>query len=262
MITHEHPDVNEEKEEMAILETQRVSKHYQMGEVTVNALDQVDFVVQEGEFVAIMGPSGSGKSTLLHLLGGLDGPTDGEICLAGKPLSKLNDREITLIRRRNVGFIFQFFNLLPTLTAEENIALPLLIDGQNIKQHQSKIDRLLDMVSLSDRRHHKPDQLSGGQQQRVAIARAFVTDPAIVLADEPTGNLDSKTGEEILTLLRRSCDELGQTIVVVTHDAKAASFADRVVFLMDGRAVDYLEMTGDQAEDVRQIQRHLRALEV
>jgi putative ABC transport system ATP-binding protein len=247
---------------MAILETQQVSKQYQMGEVTVDALAGVDFTVEEGEFVAIMGPSGSGKSTLLHLLGGLDGPTEGEVTLGGKRLSKLSDREVTLVRRRNVGFIFQFFNLLPTLSAEENIALPLLIDGQNIKKHQEKIDRLLEMVGLSDRRHHKPDQLSGGQQQRVAIARAFVTDPAIVLADELTGNLDSKSGEEILGLLRRSCDEFGQTIVMVTHDAKAASFADRVVFLMDGRIVDYLKMTGDQAEDIRQIQRHLRALEV
>jgi putative ABC transport system ATP-binding protein len=238
---------------VAILETQQVSKQYQMGEVTVDALAGVDFIVEEGEFVAIMGPSGSGKSTLLHLLGGLDGPTDGEVTLGGKPLSKLNDKEVTLIRRRNVGFVFQFFNLLPTLTAEENIALPLLIDGQNIKKRQEKIDRLLELVGLVDRRHHKPDQLSGGQQQRVAIARAFVTDPAIVLADEPTGNLDSKTGEEILELLRRSCDEMGQTIVVVTHDAKAASFADRAVFLM---------LTGDQAEDIRQIQRHLRALEM
>ena len=247
---------------MGILETQQASKQYQMGEVTVDALKDVDFTVKEGEFVAIMGPSGSGKSTLLHLLGGLDGPSDGEVTLAGKSLSKLSDREVTLIRRRNVGFVFQFFNLLPTLSAEENIALPLLIDGQNTNKHQEKIDRLLDLVGLSDRRDHKPDQLSGGQQQRVAIARAFVTDPAIVLADEPTGNLDSKTGEEILILLRRSCDELGQTIVVVTHDAKAASFADRVVFLMDGRIADHLNMTGDQAEDIRQIQRHLRALEV
>jgi putative ABC transport system ATP-binding protein len=247
---------------MAILETQQVSKQYQMGEVTVDALAGVDFTVEEGEFVAIMGPSGSGKSTLLHLLGGLDGPTEGEVTLGGKRLSKLSDREVTLVRRRNVGFIFQFFNLLPTLSAEENIALPLLIDGQNIRKHQEKIDRLLEMVGLSDRRHHKPDQLSGGQQQRVAIARAFVTDPAIVLADELTGNLDSKSGEEILGLLRRSCDEFGQTIVMVTHDAKAASFADRVVFLMDGRIVDYLKMTGDPAEDMRQIQRHLRALEV
>jgi len=247
---------------MAILQTQQVSKQYQMGEVSVDALSGVDFTVEEGEFVAIMGPSGSGKSTLLHLLGGLDGPTDGEVALAGRQLSKLSDNQITLIRRRSVGFIFQFFNLLPTLTAEENLALPLLIDGQNIKKHKQKIDRLLELVGLSDRRQHKPDQLSGGQQQRVAIARAFVNDPAIVLADEPTGNLDSKTGEEILKLLRRSCDELGQTIVMVTHDAKAASFADRVVFLMDGQVVDHLKMSGDQVEDMRQIQRHLRALEV
>jgi len=245
-----------------ILETSQVSKQYKMGEVTVDALAGVDFTVAEGEFVAIMGPSGSGKSTLLHLLGGLDGPTDGEVTLAGNPLSLLNDKEITLIRRRNVGFVFQFFNLLPTLTAEENIALPLLIDGQNLKKHQEKINQLLELVGLTDRRHHKPDQLSGGQQQRVTIARAFVTDPAIVLADEPTGNLDSRTGEEILGLLRRSCDEMGQTIVVVTHDAKAASFADRVVFLMDGRVADHLKLTSDQAEDIRQIQRRLRALEV
>jgi putative ABC transport system ATP-binding protein len=247
---------------MSILETQQVSKKYQMGEVTVDALAGVDFTVEKGEFVAIMGPSGSGKSTLLHLLGGLDGPSDGEVTLGGKPLSKLNDNQVTLIRRRNVGFVFQFFNLLPTLSAEENIALPLLIDGQNIKKHQDKVDNLLALVGLSDRRDHKPDQLSGGQQQRVAIARAFVTDPAIVLADEPTGNLDSKTGDEILALLRRSCDELNQTIVVVTHDAKAASFADRVVFLMDGLIVDHLKLSSDKAEDIRQIQRHLRALEV
>jgi putative ABC transport system ATP-binding protein len=244
-----------------ILEARQVSKQYQMGEVTVDALNRVDFVVAGGEFVAIMGPSGSGKSTLLHLLGGLDGPSEGEITVAGRALSRLNDREVTLIRRRNVGFIFQFFNLLPTLTAEENITLPLLIDGQNLRQHQERVDHLLELVGLTDRRHHKPDQLSGGQQQRVAIARAFATNPAIVLADEPTGNLDSKTGEEILRLLRRSCDELHHTIAMVTHDAKAASFADRVVFLMDGRVAGNLKMTGDQVGDIRDIQRRLRELE-
>jgi putative ABC transport system ATP-binding protein len=247
---------------MSILQTLNVTKRYKMGEVTVEALAGVDFSVEEGEFVAIMGPSGSGKSTLLHLLGGLDGATDGEVTLAGKSLAKLSDKQVTLVRRNNVGFIFQFYNLLPTLTAEENVALPLLIDGQQVKAHQDKIDRLVKLVGLADRKDHKPDQLSGGQQQRVAIARAFVTDPAIVLADEPTGNLDSKTGQEILNLLRRSCDELGQTIVMVTHDAKAASYADRVVLLMDGRLVDNLRLSGEQAEDVRQIQRHLRALEL
>ena len=167
-----------------------------------------------------------------------------------------------MIRRRNVGFVFQFFNLLPTLTAEENVALPLLIDGQQMADHQERINHLLNMVGLADRRGHRPDQLSGGQQQRVAIARAFVTDPAIVLADEPTGNLDSKTGEEILNLLRRSCDEFGQTIVMVTHDARAASYADRVVFLMDGRIMANIQASGSRDEDIRVIQRQLREMGV
>jgi putative ABC transport system ATP-binding protein len=230
---------------MSILQTDKVTKRYRMGEVSVNALDEVDFSVEKGEFVAIMGPSGSGKSTLLHLLGGLDGPSDGEVSLAGRPLSKLNDNEVTLVRRRNVGFIFQFYNLVPTLTAEENVALPLLIDGKQIEDYQDKIQELMELVGLVDRRHHKPDQMSGGQQQRVAIARALVTDPAIVLADEPTGNLDSKSGTAILELLRRTCDELGHTIVMVTHDAHAASYADRVVFLKDGGVVNEL-MRSDQ----------------
>jgi putative ABC transport system ATP-binding protein len=234
---------------MAILEANDVSKQYQMGEVTVDALDRVDFVVEKGEFVAVMGPSGSGKSTLLHLLGGLDKSTDGEVTLGGRKLSVMSDKEVTLARRRNVGFVFQFYNLLPTLTAEENIALPLLIDGRKLKDYQGKIDELLELVGLTDRRKHKPDQLSGGEQQRVAIARAFVNDPDIVLADEPTGNLDSRAGEEIMKLLRRSCDELGQTIVVVTHDPKAASFADRIVFLKDGQIASEirLEKGGDTA---------------
>lgn len=226
----------------AILETQQLVKAYRLGDANVTALDRVNFSVQQGEFVAIMGPSGSGKSTLLHLLGGLDKPSDGEISLAGKQLAKLNDDQITLVRRRNVGFIFQFYNLIPTLSAVENIALPLRIDGKNPKKFQTRIDQLLALVGLEKRRDHKPDQMSGGQQQRVAIARAFVTEPSIVLADEPTGNLDSKTGEEILHLLRRSCDELEQTIVMVTHDARAASFADRVVFLKDGSIVDELKL--------------------
>jgi putative ABC transport system ATP-binding protein len=246
---------------MTILEARRVSKQYRMGEVTVHALHEVDFTVAKGEFVAIMGPSGSGKSTLLHLLGGLDSVSDGEITLAGHRLTQLNDNQVTLVRRRNIGFIFQFFNLLPMLSAEENIALPLLIDGQNPNAHRERIDHLLQLVGLVDRRHHKPDQLSGGEQQRVAIARALVTNPAIVLADEPTGNLDSKTGEEILHLLRWSCDELHQTIVMVTHDARAASFADRVVFLMDGRVVGELNTTGDRNADIRAIQRRLRESE-
>ena len=230
---------------MAVLQTDKVTKQYRMGEVSVNALDQVDFTVEKGEFVAIMGPSGSGKSTLLHLLGGLDGASGGEVTLAGRPLSRLSDNEVTLVRRRNVGFVFQFYNLVPTLTAEENIALPLLIDGKKIEDCRERIDDLLNLVGLAERRRHKPDQLSGGQQQRVAIARALVTDPDIVLADEPTGNLDSKSGAAILELLRRTCDDLGHTIVMVTHDARAASHADRVVFLKDGRIVDGLRRADD-----------------
>ncbi len=232
---------------MSVLEASQVTKQYRMGDVIVNALDDVNFQVAKGEFVAIMGPSGSGKSTLLHLLGGLDGSSSGEITLAGKRLSKLGDNEVTLVRRRNVGFIFQFYNLVPTLTAEENIALPLLIDGRRIDQNRSKLDELLNLVSLADRRQHKPDQLSGGQQQRVAIARALVTDPEIVLADEPTGNLDSQSGKAILELLRHSCDELGHTIVMVTHDAYAASYADRIVFLKDGRVARELRRAGHEA---------------
>ncbi|MDH7486318.1 MAG: ABC transporter ATP-binding protein [Anaerolineae bacterium] len=235
---------------MSILEARALSKQYQLGEHRVNALAGVDFVVQKGEFVAIMGPSGSGKSTLLHLLGGLDKPSAGEVTLAGQRLSVLDDNQATLVRRHNVGFVFQTFNLLPTLTAEENIALPLIIDGQDLRKHQAHIDALLELVGLKDRRRHKPDQLSGGEQQRVAIARALVTRPAIVLADEPTGNLDSKTGTAIMELLRRSCDELGQTIVVVSHDPRTSAYADRVVFLGDGLVVG--EVSCDGTEDMAQ----------
>jgi putative ABC transport system ATP-binding protein len=242
-----------------VLQTQSVKKQYQMGEVTVDALAGVNFAVEKAEFVAVMGPSGSGKSTLLHLLGGLDWPSGGEVTLAGQTLSDLTDDEITLLRRRGVGFIFQFYNLLPTLTAEENVALPLLIDGKKIEDYRGRINRLLELVGLAERRGHKPDQLSGGQQQRVAIARALVTEPQIVLADEPTGNLDSKGGIAILELLRRSCDELGQTIVMVTHDPKAASYADRVVFLKDGQIVDRMAL--GQADDVERILARMGALE-
>jgi len=245
-----------------ILETQSLGKQYQMGEVTVNALQQVDFTVQQGEFVAIMGPSGSGKSTLLHLMGGLDTPSDGDITLGGKRLAHLSDDDITIIRRRQVGFIFQFFNLLPTLSAAENLALPLLIDGKHLEDYEPKVDELLDLVNLGDRKHHKPDQLSGGQQQRVAIARALVTDPAIVLADEPTGNLDSNSGREILELLRRACNEKGQTIVMVTHDPRAASYADRIVFLQDGQIVRELRPDGDDGHSVQVIMDVMAELEL
>lgn len=249
---------------MPVLETKGVKKHYQMGEVTVSALDDVSFAVEKGDFVAVMGPSGSGKSTLLHLLGGLDEPSAGEITLAGRPISQLSDDEVTIVRRRKVGFIFQFFNLVPTLTAAENVALPLLIDGQLIARHQEKIERLLTTVGLQDRAHHKPDQLSGGQQQRVAIARAFVNEPEIVLADEPTGNLDSKSGTAVLELLRQFCDEFSQTIVMVTHDPRAASYANRVVFLKDGRVIRHLPITRQQGReaDIAAIMDVMRELEL
>ncbi len=228
-----------------VLEASALRKQYDLGAVRVDALAGVDFTVRKGEFVAIMGPSGSGKSTLLHLLGGLDKPSAGEVTLAGKRLSLLNDQQSTLARRHNVGFVFQFFNLLPTLTAEENITLPIIIDGKDPGKFAERLNRLLDLVGLKDRRRHRPDQLSGGEQQRVAIARALITEPAIVLADEPTGNLDSKTGSIIMDLLRRSCDELEQAIVEVTHDPRAAAYADRVVFLRDGSVVNTVHMPKD-----------------
>ncbi len=220
---------------MSVLETKALHKRYELGEHSVNALDGVEFIVEEGEFVAIMGPSGSGKSTLLHLIGGLDQPSTGEVTLNGQRLSLMKDKQITLMRRRNIGFVFQFFNLLPTLSAQENITLPLLIDGKKLNLYEERLDTILDLIGLRERRNHKPEQLSGGEQQRVAIARALITEPAIILADEPTGNLDSKTGMTIMRLLRRSCEELGQTIIVVTHDPRAASTSDRVVFLRDGQ---------------------------
>ena len=225
---------------MSILEARQIHKQYQLGQHTISALAGVDCAVEKGDFVAIMGPSGSGKSTLLHLLGGLDTPSQGEITLAGSSLSQLDEHQITLARRHNVGFVFQFFNLIPTLTAEENIQLPLIIDGKDPRQFAERLERILDLVGLADRRDHKPDQLSGGQQQRVALARALITEPAIVLADEPTGNLDSRSGTAIMELLQQSCRELNQTVIVVSHDPKAAAYADRVIFLRDGVIVhDY-----------------------
>jgi putative ABC transport system ATP-binding protein len=222
---------------MSILEAKTLQKRYELGEHSVNALVGVDFQVKEGEFVAIMGPSGSGKSTLLHLLGGLDSPSGGTVVLAGESLAELSERQATLVRRHNVGFVFQFFNLLPTLSAEENILLPVIIDGKNPKKYEEWLTELLDLVGLLERRSHKPDQLSGGEQQRVAIARALITQPAILLADEPTGNLDTKTGTAIMELLRRSCDAFNQTVIVVSHDPRASAYADRVIFLRDGDIV-------------------------
>ena len=225
---------------MAVLSARDLYKQYQLGGFQINALNGLNFDVEKGEFVAIMGPSGSGKSTLLHLLGGLDTPSKGQVALTDQVFSELADQEMTLTRRRNIGFVFQFFNLLPTLSAEENILLPILIDGKKPEDYDERMNQLISLVGLDERRHHKPDQLSGGEQQRVAIARALVTQPAILLADEPTGNLDTKTGNMIMGLLRRSCDELEQTTIVVTHDPRAAAYADRIVFLRDGQEQERL----------------------
>jgi putative ABC transport system ATP-binding protein len=198
--------------------------------------------VQEGELVAVMGPSGSGKSTLMHLMAALDKPTGGKVSIAGQDVGSLSDKDVTLLRREHIGFVFQFFNLLPMLTAEENVKLPLSIAGE--KPDSEFFEDLLERVGLTDRRTHRPSELSGGQQQRVAIARALVARPSVVFADEPTGNLDSKTGAEILELLRASTADLGQTMVMVTHDANAATIADRVLFLADGRIVEELPRSG------------------
>jgi putative ABC transport system ATP-binding protein len=208
-------------------------RRYGEGSAAVDALAGVSLSFDRGRFNAIMGPSGSGKSTLMHLLAGLDRPTSGTVVLEGIELGRLDDAELTQLRRDKLGFIFQFFNLLPTLTAEENIVLPLSIAGR--EPDREWLQRLIETVDLSDRLTHRPAELSGGEQQRVAVARALVSRPAVVFADEPTGNLDSVASEEILLTLRQAVDEFGQTVVMVTHDAHAASFADRIVVLRDGR---------------------------
>jgi len=213
----------------------------------------VDVAFAPGSFTAIMGPSGSGKSTLMHILAGLDQPTGGSVEIAGTDLAALGDHELTLLRRSKVGFIFQSYNLLPVLTAEENVLLPLRIAGERVDP--AWLETLVETVGLGDRRTHRPSELSGGQQQRVAVARALITRPAVVFADEPTGNLDSASGRDVLDLLRRAVDEFGQTIVMVTHDAAAAATADRVMFLADGRVVD--EQAGLSVDDILD---HLKAL--
>ena len=213
-----------------------VTRVFGEGEAAVHALRGVTLDVPSGQFTAIMGPSGSGKSTLMHLLAGLDRPTDGTVTIGGEDISKMNDAQLTKLRRRHVGFVFQAFNLLPVLSAEENITLPLAIAGEKVDR--PALDRLLERMGLSERRTHRPSELSGGQQQRVAIARSLVTRPTILLADEPTGNLDSTSGGDVLALLREAVELDGQTIVMVTHDARAAEQADRVIHLADGRIVD------------------------
>jgi len=229
-----------------VVEARGLTRRYGEGDTAVDALRGVSLEVARRKLTAVMGPSGSGKSTLMHILAALDKPTGGEVVLAGTKLGELSDTEITKLRRKHIGFVFQFFNLLPMLTAEENVVLPLTIAGE--KPDSEWFENLLKTVGLRERRNHRPSELSGGQQQRVAIARALVSRPTVVFADEPTGNLDSKTSEEILELMRDSVDSYGQTTVMVTHDPRAAAIADRILFLADGLVVR--DMPRAEAHDV------------
>jgi putative ABC transport system ATP-binding protein len=224
----------------AVLEARGLERNYGAGATRVRALAGVDLAVAEGEMVAIMGPSGSGKSTLLHILGALDRPDGGSVAIAGRRFDNLSDHELTRLRGEVFGFVFQFFNLLPTLSAAENVLLPALVNGERPAQRADRVDELIEMVGLAERASHIPTELSGGEQQRVAIARALLREPTVVLADEPTGNLDSASGATVMSLLRKVVDD-GQTVVMVTHDPTAAALADRVVFLRDGGIVGEVE---------------------
>ena len=238
-----------------VVEAHQLERQYGEGETAVHALRGVSLEVERGHLVAVMGPSGSGKSTLMHTLAGLDKPTSGTVTIAGTEITGLDDTQMTRLRRDHIGFVFQFFNLLPMLSAEENVLLPLSIAGE--KPDQAWLEQLLSKTGLADRRRHRPSELSGGQQQRVAIARALVTKPTILFADEPTGNLDSKTGGEILELLRDSARDYSQTIVMVTHEARAASIADRILFLADGLIVK--ELTDTDAAQVLEVMSTLQS---
>jgi putative ABC transport system ATP-binding protein len=228
------PELDSHRSE-PIVSIEKVTRRYGDGETAVDALRGVSLEIERGKLTAVMGPSGSGKSTLMHVLAGLDRPTAGRVVLDGVDITRLSEKKLTLLRREKIGFVFQFFNLLPMLTAEENVLLPLSIAGR--KPDEQWLDELLITVGIADRRKHRPSELSGGQQQRVAIARALVSNPAVLFADEPTGNLDSATSKDVLRVLRNAVDDLGQTTVMVTHDAGAASMADRILFLADGRIV-------------------------
>lgn len=221
---------------MEILKVENLCKQYGKGENKVTALDNVSFTVNKGEFVAIVGASGSGKSTLLHLIGGVDRPTSGKVFIDGKDIYKFNDDELAIFRRRQVGLIYQFYNLIPILNVEENITLPLKLDNRNIDK--KRLDELIKVLGLEERRTHLPNELSGGQQQRTSIGRAMITNPAIILADEPTGNLDSKASDEIVELLKKSNKDYKQTIIMITHNLEIAKVADRIIKIEDGKIVE------------------------
>lgn len=220
---------------MAVLEVKELTKKYGQGESEVIALDHVSFSVERGEFVAIIGASGSGKSTLMNLIGGIDVPTSGSVKIDGNEISKMKEDELAIFRRRNLGIIYQFYNLIPTLTAEENIALPWKLDGR--RENRKRLEEILQMLGLEQRAKHLPGQMSGGQQQRVSIGRAFINEPAFILADEPTGNLDSKTSREIIDILKLTNQKYNQTLLLVTHDEKIALQADRIITIGDGKII-------------------------
>ncbi|MBI5031520.1 MAG: ABC transporter ATP-binding protein [Chloroflexi bacterium] len=241
---------------MSLIQAENLTKVYGTGDTAVTALNHIKLNVNPGEFVAVMGPSGCGKSTLLHLLGGLDRPTEGSVSIDGQPLAKMSDNDVTKLRRRKIGFVFQFFNLIPILSSVENAALPLLLDGISSAKAKDKAKEWLTKVGLGERMSNRPDQLSAGQQQRVAIARALITDPVLVLADEPTGNLDTKSADEIAGLLRQVAKNWGRSVLMVTHDPRIAAHADRIVFLKDGSIVNETQLESkltDNAESVIQM---------
>ena len=227
---------------MSLISTENLTKIYGSGETSVIALDHVSIQVKEGEFVAVMGPSGCGKSTLLHLLGGLDRCSEGKVIIDGTSLADMKDDDLTKLRRRRIGFVFQFYNLIPVLTAVENAALPVTLDGVKPEEAKKRAAEWLQRFDLGDRLASRPDQLSGGQQQRVAVARALAAEPALILADEPTGNLDTRSGDEIASLLRQVTKKYGRTVVMVTHDPRIAAYADRIIFLKDGKVVDETQL--------------------
>lgn len=220
---------------MVAIEAENLRKSYQLGEVELEVLKGINLRIDRGEFVSVMGPSGSGKSTLLYLMGSLDKPTSGRVRIQGRDLAVLNDKEESILRRRELGFVFQFYNLIPNLTVEENILLPVLLDGKRVKSFRNRLNHLLDLVGLTQRRRHTPRELSGGEQQRVAVARSLINDPDIILADEPTGNLDCENSAGILQLLKKINQEQAKTIVQVTHSEEAAAYSERIINVRDGK---------------------------
>ncbi len=244
---------------MSLIQAENLTKVYGTGNTAIVALDHVQLTVNPDEFVAVMGPSGCGKSTLLHLLGGLDRPTEGNVSIDGQVLADMSDDAVTELRRRKIGFVFQFFNLIPILSSIENASLPLLLDGKNSANTKQKAVEWLTKVGLEHRLDSRPDQLSAGQQQRVAIARALITDPILVLADEPTGNLDTKASDEISNLLKQVAKEWGRAVLMVTHDPRIAAYADRIIFLKDGKIINeaQLDKHTDNAEMVSQIMKEI-----